>query len=382
MLHFSDEELAARRAKLEKALEHRQLDALLIFAPESHYWLTGYDTFGYCFFQCLVAGAGDPVLLTRSADLRQAELTSNIADVRIWQDAQDAAPELDLRALLDERGLRGKRLGIEMNTHGLTARNWQRLSGALDGFATLVDASDLISGLRLVMSPSEIAYVRRAAELADAALEEALEVTGPGRGEAEILARLQGSIFEADGDYPGNPFIIGSGRNALLCRYASGRRTLDADDQLTLEWAGVYRHYHAAMMQTVVIGQPRPEHLAMHEAARQALLASEDALRPGRPMADVFDAHAGTLDGLGLSRHRLNACGYALGVRYPPSWMEDQMFYRGASTVMQPGMVFFLHMILMDSDAGAAMCLGRTSLVTETRPEVLSRTPTDLIVKA
>lgn len=47
-------------------MARRGLDALLIFRQESMYWLTGYDTFGYVFFQCLVLGAdGRMTLLTR-----------------------------------------------------------------------------------------------------------------------------------------------------------------------------------------------------------------------------------------------------------------------------------------------------------------------------
>ena len=76
-------------------------------------------------------------------------------------------------------------------------------------------------------------------------------------------------------------------------------------------------------------------------------------------------AHARVLDEAGLGAHRLNACGYSLGPRFSPSWMEDQMFYERAPTVMQPGMVFFLHMILVDSETETAVTLGRTSLVTE-----------------
>ncbi|HSF96569.1 MAG TPA: aminopeptidase P family protein, partial [Thermohalobaculum sp.] len=78
---------------------------------------------------------------------------------------------------------------------------------------------------------------------------------------------------------------------------------------------------------------------------------------------------------------RLNACGYSLGPRFSPSWMEDQMFYEGAPTVMQPGMVFFLHMILMDSDSASAMTLGRTSLVTASGAECLSRMPLEMVVR-
>ncbi|HET6468027.1 MAG TPA: M24 family metallopeptidase, partial [Geminicoccaceae bacterium] len=176
------------------------------------------------------------------------------------------------------------------------------------------------------------------------------------------------------------PFIIGSGPHALLCRYQSGRRRLDPEDQLTLEFAGVYRQYHACLMRTLPIGKARGQHGRMHEVCREALAACEAKLRPGNSMGEVFQAHADVFDRHGMQAHRLNACGYSLGAVYAPSWMDWPMFYAGNPVVMAPGMVFFLHMILMDSDSGQAMTLGRTSLVTEGAPEALSRASLDLVV--
>jgi Xaa-Pro dipeptidase len=373
MLQFEGAEYDARLARLRAEMAVRGLDAMLLFAPESQYWLTGYDTFGYCFFQCLAVTDGRVALLTRSADLRQAELTSVIGDIRIWTDGGGVDPTVDLWPMLADLGLSGKRLGWEIDTHGLTAINGGRVAAGLSGrVGSLVDASDLVSRLRLVKSPAEMGMVRRAAEIGDAAYREALPLMRHGAWEGDILAALQGKVFEMGGDYPANPTIIGSGDHALLCRYHAGRQHLQARDQLTLEWAGVRAHYHAALMRTVVIGEPRPEHVSMHAAAVEALEACEAALMPGRPMGDVFDAHARALDGRGLSAHRLNACGYALGARFAPSWMEREMFCAGAPTIMEPDMVFFLHMILMDSASGTAMCLGRTSVVTMTGAEPLS----------
>ncbi len=377
MLHFSEAEFATRLKAVEERMQAAKLDALILFAPESQYWLTGHDTFGYCFFQCLVIGGPEPVLLTRSADLRQAQLTSNIKDIRIWKDQQNANPAQDLQTLLVDLGLSGKRLGIDLDTHGLTGLNLKRIQAEVMG--QLFDASDLVSKLRLIKSPAEIAYVKRAGALADAALDAAMPLIKAGGYEGEILAAMQGEIMRHGGDYPANEFIIGSAENALLCRYHTGRRKLDKDDQITLEWAGAYRHYHAAMMRTAVIGKPKDKHFKMQEAAEKALQACEGALKAGQPMADVFTAHAKTLDGMGMGKHRLNACGYALGARFSPSWMEREMFYEGADTIMQENMVFFLHMILMDSESGAAMCLGRTSLITANGAESLSRHSLDMI---
>ena len=109
----------------------------------------------------------------------------------------------------------------------------------------------------------------------------AIEATRAGADEGEILAAMHHAIFAAGGDYPANEFIIGSGADALLCRYKSGRRRLDADDQLTLEFAGVSRHYHAAIMRTHVVGRERPLHRPYHAAAREALEACAAELRPG-----------------------------------------------------------------------------------------------------
>lgn len=380
-LHFEREEYAARLNRLTASMRAEQLDAMLLFAQESMYWLTGYDTFGFCFFQCLVVKAdGSMTLLTRSADLRQARQTSNIERIVVWTDRTNADPALDLKNLLSDLDLLGERIGVEYDTHGLTGANCRKLDNQLHSFAELVDASYLVSHLRLIKSPAEVAYARRAAELADEALDAALPLIKAGADEADILAAMQGAVFSGGGDYPANEFIIGSGQDALLCRYKSGRRKLAENDQLTLEWAGAFAHYHAAMMRTVIIGEPKPRHVELYEACREALDAITAILKPGTTFGEVFDAHADVMDARGLTRHRLNACGYSLGARFTPSWMEHQMFLAGSPIVIEPDMTLFVHMIIMDSEAGAAMTLGQTYLTTSDAPESLSAKSLDLII--
>jgi Xaa-Pro dipeptidase len=381
-LHFSPTEFARRRDALLAAMRRDRLDAMFLFQQESMFWLTGYDTFGFCFFQCLVVKAdGRMALLTRSADLRQARHTSDLDDVRIWKDGVDANPAGDLLALARDLGLAGTRIGVEFESYGLVAANGRKLEAAFAGVADLIDASPLITRLRAVKSAEEIAYVRRAAALSDAADRAGLDAIWAGADEGDILAAQHNAIFSGGGDYPANEFIIGSGRDALLCRYKAGRRKLDPHDQITLEFAGVDRHYHAAIMRTVVVGEPRPLHLSYHAAAKAALLACEAELKPGRTAGDVFAAHARTFDEHGLAHHRLNACGYSLGAKFTPSWMDWPMFYEANDWPLEPGMVMFAHMILMDSASETAMCLGRTYLVGETAAEALNLPDLDLAVR-
>jgi len=380
-LHFSRDEFERRVARTTAALAEAELDGLLIFRQETMFYLTGYDSFGFVHFQCLyLDGDGTMTLLTRAPDLRQARHTSTIGDILIWTDRDGASPADDLKALLDERGCRGKRLGIELEAYGLTGAKWRMVEASLDGFCGLEDASNLVSILRVVKSPAELDYVRRAAELGDAALAEADRLAVAGAYEGDILAAMQGAVFVGGGDYPGNEFIIGSGRDALLCRYFTGRRHLDGDDQLMLEFAGAYRHYHAALMRTILIGGADDRHIRMHAACGEALAACQAALKPGRPMGEVFDAHARVFDGAGYGAHRLNACGYSMGATFAPNWMDWPMFYADNPVEIVPGMTFFLHMILMDSDHQQAMALGETVVVTETGCERLSKASLDLVV--
>lgn len=381
-LHFEKKEYKTRIAKARRALEAQGLDGLLMFQQESMYYLTGYDTFGFCFFQCLYLGAdGKLALLTRTPDLRQAQHTSIIEDIRIWTDQAGAKPAVQLRDMLKSLGVKGKRLGIEMNSYGLTHFNGKAVEAALKGFCTLTEATNLVDRIRLVKSEAELRYVRKAGKLADLALEAGVAETRAGADEGRILAAQQAAVFAGGGDYPANEFIIGSGPDALLSRYKAGRRKLSRRDQLTLEFAGVYRHYHAALMRTVIIGKPSKTHEKMDEACRAALAACEKALRPGNEAGDVFDAHARVMDEHGMKAHRYNACGYALGAKFTPSWMDYPMFFTGNQTKLAPNQVFFLHMILMDSDSGHAFSLGRTYIIGHAKLEPLSKYPSGMILR-
>ena len=219
-IHFSKQEFSLRKSKVISSMKEQNINALLMFKQESMYWLTGYDTFGFVFFQSLILNEdGEVILLTRAPDLRQAENTSNIKNIIIWEDKETSAPTDILKNILFDLKLNGKNIGIEYDSYGLTGRNTLKLNNSLKNFGTLSDESELISNLRVVKSNEEIIYVKKGAELADNALDIVWKTVKAGVDEGKILAEMQNVIFAGGGDYPGNEFVIGSGHNALLCRY-------------------------------------------------------------------------------------------------------------------------------------------------------------------
>jgi Xaa-Pro dipeptidase len=379
-IHFTKEEFKERQSRVIEELKKQGLDALLMFRQESMYWLTGYDTFGFVFFQCLILTAnGDLILLTRAPDLRQAQNTSIIKDIRIWVDRDQSNPSDHLKNILVELGLEKSNLGVEYEAYGLTGRNTIKLNNSLKNFATLHDKSELVSHFRVVKSATEIIYVKKAAELADKAMDAAWKYAHGGVSESKILAEMQGAIFSGGGDYPANEFIIGSGKNALLCRYQSEKRNLDEIDQLSIEWAGTYKHYHSAMFRTIPIGKVNDKQKKMYDACVKALSACENKLKPGSTAGEVFDIHSKTFDKLGYKNSRMNACGYSLGGLFAPNWMDWPMLYTKNPYIIRPGNVFFMHMILMDSENQLAMNLGETYLVTQSGNERLGKKKLDLV---
>jgi Xaa-Pro dipeptidase len=375
-LHFDRAEFEGRIAAARNALAADRLDAVLLFAQESLYYLTGFDTSGFVFFQCAVLTANEsPItLLTRRPDLEQARRTSIIEDVHLWYDQEGADPSRELKDILAEKGLGGARVGIEMRTFGLTADKFEQVRTRLTGWCELVDASHVVRTLRLVKSPAEIVYVRRAAELADHSLEAMLAAAHPGAFEGDIAAAGSVPILAGGGDPPPSGPVLGSGDRALLIRSATGFRHLDPVDQLTLEFAGSYRHYCACLMRTVAIGKGNPAQHEMFEVTREALAAMTEAARPGRPLGEIDDAHRRVYDAAGYGHARMSACGYSLGALYRPTWMDvPPMLYSGNTTPAALGMVLFLHAILIDAPKNLAMSLGHTIVLTSAGAEMLSR---------
>jgi len=382
-VHFSAEEFAERQARVRRQLAVRGLDGLLVSRIEDQYWLCGLDTDGYVIFHAMFIGTeGALTHITRTADLASIDYSSLCDDVRVWEDAEGNPRSRAIKDVLDSHGMRGKRVGIQLDTFGLLPILHLELQGALDGWCELVDASDLIRRMRLVKSPQELDYHRRAGRVLDEACARAIERTLPGADEGEVFGDVYRVMWESGADIPANRLPMGHGEKAMNVRYGTGRGRIEENDQVTFELGVAWRHYHVADMFTVLTG-PRVDqrHIEMHAACVEALAAVQDVLRPGRTLGEVFEAHRSTFARHGYEHALLKACGYTMGATFPPTWMEQPMIYRGNPTVLEENMVFFTHMILSDHRTGLTMSLGETSIVTATGAEVITHVSREPIIR-
>ncbi len=382
-LPFPREEHLARQAALRAELKRRAVDAILVFAQESHYWLSGYDTGGYVFFQCAVVTADDRpiVLLTRRPDLLQAQQTSTIEDIRIWWDADDANPAVDLKAILKELGLKGSRIAIELNTHGLTGWNLWRIQKTLKGWCKLEDDNHLIRRLRLIKSAREIAYTRKAARILDRSLDAVIAAARPGMLDSALKAVYLSTILADGADMPPNAPLFNSGERAIYGRSVSTPRRIEAQDQILIEYPVAYRRYNVKTEWTIVFGSVPAAQRKMYDVARETLHRMTEIARAGTTLGEIFDAHAQGLDNGGYRAHRYGATGYAVGCTFAPTSMDvPPMIYAGNATRCVAGMTLFYHVMIGDSDTGLAMGVGHTLQITDGAPEVLTRLPDELTV--
>ena len=380
-LHFTQAEFAERIAVARQRMSEQALDGLLLFKQESMYYLSGYDTDGFVLFQALFLGLdGGLILVTRSADRVQAAYTSIIDDVRIWMDSQDENPGNDVRDMLQGQGMRGKRIGVEYDAYGLSARRGQMLEAALNGFCETVDASDLVRQQRLVKSPAELDYLRRSGAICQAVQEEAVALSVPGAFEGDIRSAMHRVVWSRDGDTPAHVWPMGSGPSALLVRYKSGARHIGENDQVFHEFAAAYRHYHAALTFALVTGKASEAHHVMFNVCHEALQACKEALRSGRAVGDVFQSHRRAFIAGGFGDSYLNVCGYTMGAMFPPTWMEDPLIRQGDPQVLEPGMTFFMHMLMVDRASGHMMALGEQAIVTDGACEPITHALDALVV--
>ena len=381
--HFSREEFSQRQQKTRKHLQNLELDGLLLFKIEDMYWLTGYESDGFCIFGSMFIGTdGALTHLARPADLGNLSYSSICEDVRISPDTEDSTRAEHIKDMLRSLGMEGKKIGIQVDTMGLTPRLFLEISEILDGWCELTVAPDFIRILRLVKSPQELNYFRKAGEVMDIVMDKVIEATYPGAFEGDIYATFYDTLFRLDADLPAHIPPLGSGESALNLRYTTKRKNVSENDQVTLELGLAYRHYHVACMGVVLTGpEINNRHLKMHKTSVTALDEVQAALRPGTTVGELFDIYKETLEEHGEHDAVLTVAGYTMGAMWPPTWMEEPMIFEGNPLVLEENMTFFTHMILNDRETGLSMAVGETAIVTKDAPEIITHTPREPIIK-
>src|SRR3954468_22932723 len=186
---FPPEEFADRLTRLRQAIAAAGLDWLLVLHPVSIRWLIGQDTKSYTVFQCLPVSAhgGKLIVFTRGTEEIEFAADTMADELRLYngREPEDPMPAFD--RFLDELGIKGKRVGMEVPGGYLQPGHYNRVKSML-GDSLVQDPSGILMALRAIKSAAEIAYVREAARIGALALGKLIEAVREGVSELELAA--------------------------------------------------------------------------------------------------------------------------------------------------------------------------------------------------
>jgi len=382
---FPKEELAVRLEKVRQSMSASDLDGLIVSVPENIYYLTGLDHWG--FFAChilVVPRDGRPALVARA--MERITVENQVANAEFYGHADDEELSGFVVQALTKLGLATARLGMEKRSLFLTPRHAERIVAATPA-ARWSDASGLVDEVRLVKSPVEQAYTRKAAEAADAGTQAAIAAVRDGASDYEVAAECHRAMILAGSEYPGfGPFIRPTRR--LGEEHTTWRGDTFRDgDAVFLEIGAAFRKYQAPMGRLVYVGHaPKPAYEAA-ELALAGMTAIVEAIKPNATAGAVYAAWEQVARDAGLASYRRHHCGYLVGLGFPPSWTGGSMVTSLApksSRRLQAGMVFHAHSWFTDTGRGDdfSYFISDTVMLTERGCEVLTRrTPQSLQVR-
>jgi Xaa-Pro aminopeptidase len=234
-----------------------------------------------------------------------------------------------------------------------------------------VSATVDVEEIRRVKTSDEIAWIRRAADLADRGYEQFVRVCEPGMTEFELVAEVE-AFVKAHGAEDNFMLVASGGTEVTGMKPPTGRK-FQPGDSVTTELTPQVNGYYAQICRTLVIGAPNDKQLQAYSIFSEAQQAAQDLLRPGvdisdvaRVQNDVFRRHGfGEYTGPQYTRVR----GHNLGL-YPdelPHVLENVHY------IVKPDMVVIAHPNTYLPLSGY-MVFGDTLLVTETGCVSLNKT--------
>ena len=380
---FAPEEFADRLSRLRAAIGGAGLDWLLVLHPVSIRWVIGQDTKSYTVFQCLPVSAapGPLVMFTRGTEASEFAADTMAEAVRSYGGGEPEDPMPAFRALLDELGVRQRRVGMEVPGAYLHPAHDAALRAML-GPALVQAPCTVLATLRAVKSPAEIAYVREAAGIAARALRALLGAVREGVSELELAAVAYHALLAGGSGIPASTMNLMTGERSAFALGGPTERRMRRGDTGLVELGAARRRYTSTLGRQWTLGPPSARLVELHDVIRRASDACIAAMRDGVPAVVPHEAAKRVIAEAGLDRYRRHTTGYGMAPGFPPSWGESPNMFGGSTDILRAGMVVSVEPAVFLPEEGLGVRLIDNVLVTADGVEVLSTTPPDLVAVA
>lgn len=346
-LPFSRDEHTARLHKTQNELKRRKLQALLVYSQQSLYYLFGYQIIhGAVLYQVVIVPAeGQPIAIIRSLDEQILRSSAFVGNIHCWADMENPA-QATLEVLRKSGLLNTAKLGIETKNQALYPFFYEMMrAGIAENGGELVEASDIVTELRIHKSPAEVACMKQAGKFLDITCEAAFAAIKPGKREGEVNAAALYAAHMAGADENAQPLLISSGGNTLVFTHLPATQKIIRSGELVLMEAGASAAcYHAVGGQTVICGtSPDREMRERHHDTMRAINGGRSVLGPGVRVSEVARAMAAAAEDT-YTADFVRRChgGYGIGIGFPSMWHDSIVIHENDTHVLSPGMTLSL----------------------------------------
>jgi Xaa-Pro dipeptidase len=358
------------QGRIDKLMAIGGVDAVAIVPGTNMHYFTGLDVhLSERPIVALFTQDGVSVIIPQLEAQKVTARTDMEARLFVWND-EEGYQGAFARALHD-LGLHGKTLGIDGMTMRVT--EWLAFSN-LDNTLKVKPVEHELIGIRARKTPDEIAAMRRAIAISEAALRKLLEELQPGMSEKAIAARLDTLMTEGGGDGLAFDSLIQTGPNSANPHGSSTHRTLQRDEFLLIDYGCKIDGYPADITRTFCLGTPSAEMQKIYDTVLRANDAAKAVARPGVPCEQVDKAARQVIDAEGYGQYFIHRTGHGLGL---DTHEPIPQIAGGVDYPLQPGMTFTIEPGVYVPGLGGVR-IEDNVLVTDTGLEVLTSFPRSL----
>jgi Xaa-Pro aminopeptidase len=352
-LAFSEEEFADRLQRIRARMAHDGIDLLWLSAPESLYYVSGY--------KCEWYQAQGPkqwpatsgiavhrdhdrfILFDTPSEQIMCRFVTCAKDMRIFPMGERRDGIAFILAELQADGWLSGSVGMEFYSYRPNPAISRRFSAAFESAGmTVVDGSDILREIRWIKSDREIAYIEKAAEIADIGLEAARKAIRPGVSELDVYGEMICAMAKAGGENPAITLPVLSGLKANTGHSLASRKVIRAGEQVNVDVSGVYNRYHCNAARAFHVGAPAKDVLDQHRRAAGVFQVIADLLHPNLSVAELVTRARAYYEEAGIFSDAAWVGGYELGIAFPPDWVGNFVYEitdTDTDRIFEPGTV-------------------------------------------
>ncbi|MFC5590394.1 M24 family metallopeptidase [Sporosarcina soli] len=357
--------------EIQQYLQQEGLDAAFITTPDNVFYVSGFHSNPHeRLLGVMVFKEAEPFLISPLMEVPDVKAAGWSFEAIGHEDTDDAWDIVKLA--VQKRGDLPATIAIE-KSH-LTVERLERMTHLFPE-ATFSRIDEQLNGMRNIKSEDELEKLRKAAQLADYAIEVGCKEIAEGKTELEILMAIEFEMKKKGAEKMSFDTMVLSGPKTSSPHGTPGDRKIQKGDFILFDLGVVYQGYCSDITRTVAFGEPSDAQREIYETVKKAEQAAIDLVRPGVKAMEIDKAARDVIEQAGYGEYFTHRVGHGLGIsvhEYPSVTGTNEL-------ELEAGMVFTIEPGIYHPDI-TGVRIEDDVAVTADGVEVLTKFPKELVI--